>query len=248
MIETRTYRHSWTPVVFTILPNSHSTVLFIQVNSTLYICSHFYAYYLFSVSQSIVYGADKDIITILNLQIGKLRPLEARWQFPGHILMQIGTEPRFLDDGPFPCHFTHASSKASTPFLWCTRNNDTPFSTWHCLKLDGGSFTGATGPPKSTLSPSSAYVKFAFEPLSIVPLSTGLWKGPGDHGQFLAPFEESTLDQTTAHYLGLNILSQYCFLQTDSNSLLLSTQGDNSRRDLIISDIVLAIKKKRKKE
>lgn len=176
-----------------MLPNSHSTVLFIHVNSTLYICCHFYACYPFSVSQSTVYGADKDTITILNLQIGKLRPLEARWQFPGHTLMQIGTEPRFLDDGSFPCHFTHASSKIrplqskhTIPLVhkkyWHSFLVADPR---HCLKLDGGSFTGGTGTPQSTLSPSSAYVKFAFEPLSIVPLSTGLWKVPGDHGQFL---------------------------------------------------------------
>ena len=66
-----------------MLPNSHCTMLLIQLNSTSYICCHFYAYYLGSVSQSPVCGADKDTMTILNLQVGKLRAQEAtRWQIP----------------------------------------------------------------------------------------------------------------------------------------------------------------------
>lgn len=77
------YGHSFTPaLLFTLLPNSHCTGLLIHVSSTSYICCHFYAYYLLSVSQSSVHGADKDMITILNLQIGKPRPQEARRHIP----------------------------------------------------------------------------------------------------------------------------------------------------------------------
>lgn len=169
--------------------------------------------------------------------------------------MQIGRESRFRDGvgfssslfrihppKPGPSHPNHG-----IPFVHKRqRHFFLMVDDGTALTLDGGHLTGPRDPPQSILSPVSAHIKFDFRPLSIAPLSNDIWKDPGDHGPFLAPFEDSPLAPATARYVGLNLLSQYCFLHTDGDSLLLRTQGDNSEEDRSsLWDIFLLLKKER---
>lgn len=138
---------------------------------------------------------------------------------PSHILVQTGTKNRFLGGGGhILCHLTNTTSKV------CPSNSRHVIprvykkhwhfflaaDPWHCATAGWWQLYNPWGPQQSPVSPSSAYIKLAFRRFSIAPLSTDAWKGSGDHGQLLAPFEDSPLVQTTARYEGLHLLSLDC--------------------------------------
>lgn len=139
---------------------------------------------------------------------------------PSHILVQMGTENRFLGGGrAYSLSLdkyslqNHAPSTPNTWFPVSTRNADIFFLTadpWHCSMAGWWQLYNPWGPQQSPVSPSRSYIKFAFRHFSTAPLSADVWTGSGDHVQLLAPFEDSPLVQTTAHYEGLHILPVDC--------------------------------------
>lgn len=130
-----------------------------------------------SVSQSILSCADKDTITFLHLQVGKLRPFRGWMTASQVILVQTGTENRFLGwGGGRACSlsldkYNLQNHAPSTPNMWLhvsTRNTDIFFSRQiqgTALRLDGGSFITPRGPQQPPSVPRQCLYELCFREL-----------------------------------------------------------------------------------